>query len=107
VAAWLKDRTAFQAYRVGERSPEIPHRVRQDTRILSRSLAGGGAARVSAVAARFNQGSPEREGNRVFLRRNSYDVAADPGRDQPGGGCDALRWHHRAFNVEAWGPTAP
>jgi hypothetical protein len=101
----------FKAHRVGERLYfEIPrNEYDKDMLILSRSLAGGGGG------AGFGGGGTqinlwvhwEREGNRVFLRRNTYDVAADPSR-AISQAVDAMRYGGiiAAFNIEAWGPDS-
>ena len=101
----------FKAHRLDEKLFfEIPRaEFDKDMLILARSLAGG------AAGGGFGGGGVsinlwvkwEREGNRVFLRRHSYDVQADPST-AISQAVDAMRWGGiiASFNVESWGPDS-
>jgi hypothetical protein len=101
----------FKAHQVGQRLYfEVPRtEYDKDMLIVSRSLAGGsGGGGFGGGGTQINLWVHwEREGDRVFLRRNTYDVAADASR-AISQAVDAMRYGGiiAAFNVEAWGPDS-
>jgi Met-zincin/Domain of unknown function (DUF5117)/Domain of unknown function (DUF5118) len=93
----------FKAHRIDERLYfEIPQReMDRDMLILGRSTAFQRGRNIN-VFIHF-----EREGNRILLRRNAYDVTAAPTANISRA-IEAMRSGPiiAAFNVEAWGPDS-
>ena len=98
----------FKAHRIADRLYfEIPRaEMGREMIVVTRTVSGGtGTAVAPGGANLFVQW--ERDGNRVRLRRNTYQVTAEPG--QPiARAVDAIRYGPviASFNIESWGPDS-
>ncbi|MCI0436292.1 MAG: zinc-dependent metalloprotease [Gemmatimonadetes bacterium] len=98
----------FKAHRIGDRLYfEIPRaELDREMIVVTRTVSGGSGTAVSPGGANlFVQF--ERDGNRIRLRRNTYQVAADS-EQSIARAVDAIRYGPiiASFNVESWGPDS-